>query len=70
MFAAAWPRFEAEFRDVLARGRERGEINGDPQALARFLVCAMQGLCLVGKAIQDRATLEEVKTVALRCLDD
>jgi TetR/AcrR family transcriptional repressor of nem operon len=63
-------QIEEKFRAALARAKEDGEIAGDPQALARFLVCASQGLRLVGKANQDRATLEDMKTVALRCLDD
>ena len=63
-------RIEATFRDALARAKDKGEIDGDVDALARFLMCATQGLRLVGKANRDRDTLEDIKRVALRCLDD
>jgi TetR/AcrR family transcriptional repressor of nem operon len=64
-------RVEATFREALVRARARGEIAGasDVDVLARFLVAGIQGLRLVGKANPDRATLEDIKTVLLRCLD-
>ena len=61
---------EATFREALARARNKGEIDGDIDALARFLMCATQGLRLVGKANRDREALDDVKGVILRCLDD
>ena len=63
-------RVEATFRAALARGQERGEIaaTADLDSLARFLVAAIQGLRLVGKANPDRAALENIKIVMLRCL--
>jgi TetR/AcrR family transcriptional repressor of nem operon len=62
-------RIEAFFRDALTRAKERGEIEGEPETLARFLTCATQGLLLVGKANRDREALDDIKKVVLRCLD-
>lgn len=64
-------RIEATFRDVLARAQARGEIakSADVDAIARFLVAGIQGLRLVAKANPDRAALEDIRTVMLRCLD-
>ncbi|MGH8621135.1 MAG: TetR/AcrR family transcriptional regulator [Burkholderiales bacterium] len=64
-------RIEAVFRDALVRARSRGEIakSADVDATARFIVAGIQGLRLVGKANPERAALEDIKTVMLRCLD-
>ena len=64
-------RLEATFRDALAHARSRGEIaaTSDVDALARFLVAGIQGLRLVGKAKPDRAALDDIAAVMLRCLD-
>lgn len=64
-------RVEATFRDALDRARARGEItaSADVDVTARFLVAGIQGLRLVGKANPDRAALEDIKAVMLRCLD-
>jgi TetR/AcrR family transcriptional repressor of nem operon len=62
-------RIESLFRDALARAREREEIRGDPEALARFLTCMTQGLRLLGKTNRDREALDDIKKVVLRCLD-
>lgn len=66
----ALDRIEALFRDALARGQARGEIaaNADIESLARFIVSGIQGLRLVGKANPDRAALESIASVMLRCL--
>lgn len=63
-------RVEATFRAALARAKERGELSpdADPAALARFLTAGIQGLRLVGKANPDRAALDDVAAVMLRCL--
>lgn len=63
-------RIEGLFRDALARARSLGEIsaNADIHAIARFLVAGIQGLRLVGKANPDRAGLESIAAVMLRCL--
>jgi TetR/AcrR family transcriptional regulator, transcriptional repressor for nem operon len=64
-------RIEGLFSDALARGRAQGEIAAsvDVGELARYLVAAIQGLRLVGKANPDRATLEGIAAVMLRCLE-
>jgi TetR/AcrR family transcriptional repressor of nem operon len=64
-------RIEATFRDALGRAQARGEIarSADIDALARFLVAGIQGLRLVGKANPERAALDDIKAVMLRCLD-
>jgi TetR/AcrR family transcriptional repressor of nem operon len=66
----ALDRIEALFRDALARGQARGEIaaDADIESLARFIVSGIQGLRLVGKANPDRAALESIASVMLRCL--
>ena len=63
-------RIEASFRDGLEKARARGELadDADPAALARFLTAGIQGLRLVGKANPDRAALEQVTAVMLKCL--
>ena len=64
-------RSQATFRAALAHAQKRGEIasTADIAALARFLTSSFQGLRLVGKALPDRATLEDIAAVVLRCLD-
>jgi len=63
-------RNEAIFRDALAAAKDRGELSrsADPAALARFLTSGFQGLRLVGKANPDRAALEDIAEVMLRCV--
>lgn len=63
-------RIEAAFRDGLARAQARGEIDRDVDltALARFLTSGIQGLRLVGKANPDRAALDDIAAVMVRCL--
>ena len=63
-------RIEATFRAGLQKARTRGELpdDADPAALARFLTAGIQGLRLVGKANPDRAALEQVTAVMLKCL--
>jgi TetR/AcrR family transcriptional repressor of nem operon len=64
-------RIEATFREALTAARERGELSAaaDAAALARFLTAGIQGLRLVGKANPERAALEDIARVMLRCLD-
>jgi TetR/AcrR family transcriptional repressor of nem operon len=64
-------RIEAAFREALARAQARGELakTADVDAIARFLVAGIQGLRLVGKANPDRAALDDIRAVLLRCLD-
>jgi TetR/AcrR family transcriptional regulator, transcriptional repressor for nem operon len=68
---AGLSRIEATFEAALTAARDRGEIASktDTRALARFLMCTTQGLRLIGKANPDRATLEDIKRVALAALD-
>ncbi len=64
-------RNEAVFRAALERAQARGELatGADINALARFLTASFQGLRLLGKVVSDRAALEDVAAVMLRCLD-
>jgi TetR/AcrR family transcriptional repressor of nem operon len=68
---ASLERIEATFHDALRAAKERGElsVHADPAALARFLTAGIQGLRLVGKANPQRAALEDIGSVMLRCLD-
>jgi len=63
-------RAEATFREALGHAKARGEIaaHADVAALARFLTAGIQGLRLVGKANPDRAALDDIAAVMLRCL--
>ena len=63
---ASLERIEAAFKQVLARELAPG---AGVDALARFLTASIQGLRLVGKANPDRAALEDIGAVMLRCLD-
>ena len=62
---------EATFRDALTRAQSRGDLaaDADLSALARFLMSGFQGLRLVGKVNPDRATLEDIAGIMLRCLE-
>ena len=64
-------RIEACFRDGLEKARARGDLprGADSVALARFLTASVQGLRLVGKSNPDRAALEDVAAVMLRCVE-
>jgi TetR/AcrR family transcriptional regulator, transcriptional repressor for nem operon len=64
---ASLERIEAAFRNALAKELSPG---ANVDALARFLTAGIQGLRLVGKAQPDRAALEDIAAVMLRCLDD
>jgi TetR/AcrR family transcriptional regulator, transcriptional repressor for nem operon len=65
-------RNEAIFGAALLQAKARGELpaSADPEALARFLTSGFQGLRLVGKANPDRAVLEDIASVMLRCVTD
>ncbi len=68
---ASLERIEATFREALGAAKARGELAADSDvvATARFLTAGMQGLRLVGKTNPDRAALEDIARVMLRCLD-
>ena len=63
-------RNETIFREALIEAKRRGELapSADPAALARFLVSALQGLRLVGKANPDRAVLDDIAAGILRAI--
>jgi TetR/AcrR family transcriptional regulator, transcriptional repressor for nem operon len=63
-------RTEESFQGALERARDRGEIRpeGDPRALARFLVNTLHGLRVLARAGADRETLEDTVHVALEAL--
>jgi TetR/AcrR family transcriptional repressor of nem operon len=67
----ALARNEEYFRTALSAAKARGElkVNADVTGLARFLTASIQGMRLVGKANPDRAVLEDIAAVMLRCLD-
>jgi len=62
---------EGAFYRALLRGKKEGEFKGvrDARAVARFLYSSVQGLVLMGKATQDRKTLEDVVKVTLSVLE-
>jgi TetR/AcrR family transcriptional repressor of nem operon len=64
-------RIEATFCEAIEAAKARGELRADSDVvgIARFLTAGIQGLRLVGKANHDRATLEDVARLMLRCLD-
>jgi TetR/AcrR family transcriptional repressor of nem operon len=68
---ASLERIEATFKEAMTAAQRRGEVRAgaDVAALARFLTAGIQGLRLVGKTNPDRATLEDIGGVMLRCLD-
>lgn len=63
-------RIELTFREALDVAVARGEIpiGANTHAMARFITAGIQGLRLVGKANPDRAALEDIARVMLRCL--
>lgn len=64
-------RVQGTFRDALLQAKGAGEIdkNADVDALAAFIMSGIQGLRLVGKAKPERAHLNAIAQVMLRCLD-
>lgn len=62
---------ERGLRLALERAQALGEIgpHSNPQALARFLFSAIQGLRVTAKATTDRATLNDIVRVTLSVLD-
>jgi TetR/AcrR family transcriptional regulator, transcriptional repressor for nem operon len=64
-------RNESIFREAFAAAKSRGELPpaADPAALARFVTAGLQGLRLFGKANPDRAALQDIAGVLLRCLE-
>ena len=62
---------ELAFRGALERAQQRGEFapGEDVRALARFITASFHGLRIFGKVPRDKAALEDVAAVMLRCLD-
>ena len=62
---------ESAFHEALERAQARGEIRADEdlRALARFITASFHGLRLYGRVPRDKASLEDVAAVMLRCLD-
>lgn len=65
--AAAFAGIEDALHEALVLAQERGEVapEKDARALARFLLTAMQGLRVVGKATPDRGRLEDAVDTTL-----
>jgi TetR/AcrR family transcriptional repressor of nem operon len=61
---------EQVFYEAIKRGQQTGEIDPtrDAHALARFLIMAMQGLRVIGKAKPDQTTLEDAVNVTLAAI--
>lgn len=63
-------RLEAVFRGAFVQAQQRGELpaDADVDALARFVLASIQGLRLMGKTTTNRAVLDDISGVMLRCL--
>lgn len=63
-------RFEDALFAALRRGQETGEIDPeqDARSLARFLVCVVQGMRVVGKATGSAEALLDTVDVSLRAI--
>ena len=61
---------EAAFYAALERAQQRGEIAAgeDIRALARFITAAFHGLRIFGKVPREKAALEDVAAIMLRCI--
>jgi TetR/AcrR family transcriptional regulator, transcriptional repressor for nem operon len=68
---ASFAKVEAAFARTIRRGQAQGEIAAqkDPRALARFLVNAVQGLRVFGRARPSRAALHDIVSATLAALD-
>lgn len=62
---------EDVFTATLVRAQAAGEISPDanPRNLARLLLCATQGIALLGRVMDDDTTLEGAVTAAISLLD-
>lgn len=68
---ASFAKVEAAFARAVRRGQAQREIaaDKDPRALARFLVNAVQGLRVTGRAAPRKAALRDIVAVTLAALD-
>ncbi len=64
-------RIQALFVDEIRRGKAAGEMTSDQDArdVARFLVCQIEGMRLLGKVGATRQEMAAVVTAAMRSLD-
>lgn len=63
-------RLQQLYAAAIARGQAGGEIAGrDEQAMARFLVCQIQGMRVVGKTGASEADMRAVVDETMRILD-
>ncbi len=64
-------RIQALLADAVRRGQDAGEIPArqDARDLARFLVCQIEGMRVLGKVGADRGDMAAVVDAAMRCLD-
>ncbi len=62
---------EQAFHNALERAQQRGEFAADEdlRALARFITASFHGLRIFGKVPRDKAALEDIAGVMLRCLE-
>jgi TetR/AcrR family transcriptional repressor of nem operon len=62
---------EEAFYRALLRGKREGELKrvSQPRAVARFLLCSLQGVLLTAKAAPDRETLEDVVKITLSVVE-
>ena len=70
MVAAELKRIEDAYCKAIALAQKGGEIakDKDARALARFIVCNLNGLVVISKAIPDRATLLDIKRTVIAAL--
>ncbi len=64
-------RVETAFYRALSRAKTQGELSShlDPQAIASFLTCSLQGLRVMSRVNPSRETLQGVVQVILSVLD-
>uniref|UniRef100_UPI0039EFA3A7 TetR/AcrR family transcriptional regulator n=1 Tax=Bordetella sputigena TaxID=1416810 RepID=UPI0039EFA3A7 len=63
-------RIQQLYAGAIVRGQANGEIReGDEQAMARFLVCQIQGMRVLGKTGATEAEMVELIENAMRVLD-
>jgi TetR/AcrR family transcriptional repressor of nem operon len=66
--AAKLAYLEDALRRLLRRGREAGEIAGDPDDLARFVVATLYGLIVLARAERDVDALRRTAAIAVSAI--
>jgi TetR/AcrR family transcriptional regulator, transcriptional repressor for nem operon len=71
LIASRQRSLEELFFRALERGRRQGELapSKDPRSLARFLMCALQGLRVAATADSSSPGLRDMALVTLQALD-